>query len=176
MIKKNLHIIIALAVIATVASSYIFICANKNTSVAYPIHADVGLATREGTENQPLHTKPRTQKGSSSTPVVYESDPHTDVLANSKDAPWNADSIKIPALAGKTVYEAMLAYQASGGFTFTGREYVGLGFMLESINSKGPADGMYWFLYVNDTSAQKGASQTTLNAGDRVEWRYKDKE
>ena len=69
----------------------------------------------------------------------------------------------------------MEAYQASGGITFTGREYTGLGFFVETINGKVPADGKYWFLYVNDGSAQRGASQTTLHAGDRVEWRYQER-
>lgn len=84
--------------------------------------------------------------------------------------------VVIPTIEGKTVYEAMLAYQAVGGITFTGRDFPGLGFMLETLGGRGPESGNYWFLYINDESAQKGASQITLKAGDRVEWRYRASE
>jgi hypothetical protein len=72
----------------------------------------------------------------------------------------------------ESVLDVMRQLAASQNFAFTGREYPSLGFFVESINGKKNADGAYWFLYVNGTSSDTGASQTMLHAGDVVEWRY----
>lgn len=73
---------------------------------------------------------------------------------------------------GSKVLDAMRAIESTNNFTFTGHDYPGLGFFVDSINGKKNADGSYWFLYVNGRSSDTGASQTTLDAGDAVEWRY----
>jgi len=41
-----------------------------------------------------------------------------------------------------------------------------------SINGKKAENGHNWILYVNGKLSGTGASQTTLNAGDALEWRY----
>jgi len=123
-------------------------------------------------EGSPLHAEVVPVGG----PPVVPTEESQQKANSSKSYSWNTDVVEVPAIASKSVYESMLAYQASGGFTFSGREYVGLGFMLESINGKGPSGGKYWFLYINGISSPTGASQTTLKAGDRIEWRYKQSE
>jgi len=81
-------------------------------------------------------------------------------------------SYGIYAPMGTTVLDAMRTLASTSNFSFTGREYPSLGFFVDSINGKNNADGNYWFLYVNGRSSDTGASQTTLNAGDTIEWRY----
>ena len=71
-----------------------------------------------------------------------------------------------------TVLDAMRAASASSSFSFTDRDYASLGFFVESIEGHPNASGSYWFLYLNGTSSDTGASQTTLHDGDTVEWRY----
>ncbi len=72
----------------------------------------------------------------------------------------------------ENVLDVMRALSSTTNFTFSGRDYSSLGFFVESINGKKNSDGAYWFLYVNGTSSDTGASQTMLHAGDTVEWRY----
>ena len=71
-----------------------------------------------------------------------------------------------------TLIEAMRALAAASTFTFTGRDYPGLGFFVDSINGKKNADGMYWILYVNGIVAPTGVSATVVHAGDTIEWKY----
>ena len=73
---------------------------------------------------------------------------------------------------GDTLYDTMRTLASTTDFTFTGREYIGVGFFVESINDKKNEGGLYWILYVNGVLASHGISQTTLHVGDRVEWRY----
>lgn len=71
-----------------------------------------------------------------------------------------------------SVLDGMRTLESSSDFIFTGKEYPGMGFFVESINSKKNADGYYWFLYINGKSSEAGASQTKISAGDTIEWRY----
>lgn len=81
-------------------------------------------------------------------------------------------SYRIYVPAGATVLDAMNTLTSTGNFTFTSKEFPGMGAFIESINGKANRGGSSWFLYVNGTSSDTGASQTTLKAGDTVEWRY----
>lgn len=73
---------------------------------------------------------------------------------------------------GDTLYDTMRALSSTTNFIFTGREYIGMGFFVESINGKVSADSHYWILYKNGTRSSTGVSQTTLHAGDVAEWKY----
>lgn len=66
----------------------------------------------------------------------------------------------------------MEAYAEKSDFSFSGRDFPGLGFFVEEINGKKNANGSYWFLYVNGTSSETGVSQTRVREGDSIEWRY----
>ncbi len=77
--------------------------------------------------------------------------------------------------SGSTVLDAMRKLAASGKLAFEGREYPSLGYFVESINGKKYGGGFYWFLYINGRSSDTGASQTTLEDGDAIEWRYEKK-
>ncbi|MBI4088060.1 DUF4430 domain-containing protein [Candidatus Kaiserbacteria bacterium] len=107
--------------------------------------------------------------------------PSPDSVPQASQAAANSDttivvgehSYTVPIASDTSVLNAMNAAMATGMLTFTGREYPGLGFFIESLNGKKNADGFYWFLYVNGVSSDTGASQTLLHPGDTVEWRYK---
>ena len=74
--------------------------------------------------------------------------------------------------AEATVLDTMNELASSGDFKFTSKEFPGMGTFVESINGKAGADGFYWILYVQGTLSQTGASQTIVNPGDHIEWRY----
>lgn len=82
------------------------------------------------------------------------------------------EQYRVSVSDGSTVLDAMRELSSSTNVTFSGREYPSLGFLVESINGKKNGDGYYWFLYVNGKSSDTGVSQTELNAGDRIEWKY----
>lgn len=77
-----------------------------------------------------------------------------------------------PTHAGETVFEAMQALASAGAFSFTFKNFAGLGAFIDSIHGKYNADGFYWVYYINGASAQKGVSSIVLSPGDRIEWRY----
>ncbi len=71
-----------------------------------------------------------------------------------------------------TLLDAMHALASSSTFTFSGKNFPMLGTFVDTINGQKNSDGYYWILYLNGRTSDIGASQTTLNDGDIVEWRY----
>lgn len=71
-----------------------------------------------------------------------------------------------------TVLDAMRALASTSDFKFTGHDYTSLGFFVDSINGKKTEKSYNWMLYLNGKLSNTGASQTTLSAGDTVEWKY----
>ncbi|MEK7133819.1 MAG: DUF4430 domain-containing protein [Patescibacteria group bacterium] len=71
-----------------------------------------------------------------------------------------------------SVLNAMKTLASTNALSFSGKEFPSLGMFIDSINGRKNAGGYYWILYVNGTSSDTGASQTTLEEGDFVEWRY----
>lgn len=79
---------------------------------------------------------------------------------------------QIDITPNETVIGAMRSLASAGEFTFTSSEYPGLGEFVDSINGQKGVGGMYWILYVNDTTSASGVSATTLKTGDVIEWKY----
>lgn len=74
----------------------------------------------------------------------------------------------------ENVIDVMRTLASTTDFSFTGSETPSLGFFVESISGRKSGEGKYWFLYVNGASSPKGASQTIVRPGDRIEWRYQE--
>lgn len=75
---------------------------------------------------------------------------------------------------GATAYDLLVTAQKKGIITFTGRQFSGVGFFVESINGL-KQDGnkrMYWIYSVNGEKAHVGVSSYVLHDGDHVTWRY----
>lgn len=74
-----------------------------------------------------------------------------------------------------TVLEAMKTHQTTKpAFTFAGREFTGLGLLVESINGQSSANGFYWTLYINNTLADRGVSTAMVYPDDLITWRYQN--
>lgn len=54
------------------------------------------------------------------------------------------------------------------------KDYGGAGAFVTSINGLAGDAGHYWAFYVNGKYAQKGASQTVLTKGDKIQFIYED--
>ena len=72
----------------------------------------------------------------------------------------------------ETVIDAMRSLASTSDFSYTGKDYPGLGVFVDSINGRKNAGGMYWILYLDGTTTSSGASATVLNDSDIVEWKY----
>ena len=83
-----------------------------------------------------------------------------------------ADSFTFTATTNSTVLDAMNVLAAQGKLMFSGRDFAGLGFLVEEINGRQSADGYYWILRINGVLSEKGVSQAQITTGDIVEWRY----
>jgi len=84
----------------------------------------------------------------------------------------DSGSITFTATTASSVLDVMNTLAAEGSFSFSGRDFPGLGFFVEEMNGRKNMDGYYWILYVNGTPSQTGASQTMLSDGNTIEWRF----
>ncbi|MCE9541644.1 DUF4430 domain-containing protein [Candidatus Kaiserbacteria bacterium] len=90
------------------------------------------------------------------------------------DATLSLEGVSFGITSGQRVLDTMRSLQKDGRLSYTETEYPGLGVFIESINGKKNGGGLYWFLYVNGTPAESGASQTSIKTGDVIEWRYQN--
>ncbi len=84
----------------------------------------------------------------------------------------NNQSYPIALTEALTGLEAMQSLAAAGTLQFTGRDYPGLGFFVDSIDGIANEGGMYWVFYVNAKSATTGIASVGLSPGDTIEWKY----
>lgn len=71
-----------------------------------------------------------------------------------------------------TLESVMQERRTNGLLTYTSRLYPTLGSFVESIDGLKNEGGSYWMLYINGTLSSTGVSQTEVERGDRIEWRY----
>ncbi len=171
MYKKHFYISLIIA-IAFVMGSYILIRANKNIDpVAYVSSAAVTAPTTksvsEPTPSAVRQTQTKTPAGATTKVPETGPTPAPNVTFSVTGSSYTAF-----APAGSTVIDAMRILASTTGFFFSGKDYPSLGFFVDSINGKKAESGHNWILYVNGKLSTTGASQTTLETGDTVEWRY----
>jgi len=75
---------------------------------------------------------------------------------------------------GASVYDLMQIIRKEYPFTFSGKEYSGLGFFVEEINGvkNNTQEGRYWIYYINDKKAQAGVSNYIVQSNDIINWKY----
>ena len=143
---------------AAVASLFVYV---RSENVASSAIGTVPVAVSEATAT-PIT---RTDIVSAAVTAVTATTTHATFIVAEKE-------YTITVTQDKTVLDAMRALSAAGTFTFTGREYPGLGFFVDSIDGKKNAGGKYWVYYVNGVSATSGVSSQLVRTGDRIEWKY----
>ena len=81
---------------------------------------------------------------------------------------------KIRVKPNSSVYDAMAKAQETLDLRFDGREFSGLGFLVEEINGvrQSPRTREYWIYYINDKKANIGISAYMLQKNDVILWKY----
>jgi hypothetical protein len=74
------------------------------------------------------------------------------------------------AAEGSTLQEAMDGLQNEGAFTYSYKEYAGIGALVTSIQGRAGMNE-YWILYVNGKQSDTGISSTHIRSGDVIEWK-----
>ncbi len=97
-----------------------------------------------------------------------------DVLITSflvQDEEYN---IEIPE--GSTGYDLMQSASTQSNFTFSAKNFPGLGYFIEEINGQknDHMKGIYWIYYINGEKAKVGISNYLLTNGDIIEWKYEN--
>lgn len=79
---------------------------------------------------------------------------------------------------GSSVHDLMIIAQETSDFQFRGKEFPGLGFLIQEVNGleQSPRLGKYWIYYINGKKAEVGISVYTVNAHDSIAWKYEDEE
>lgn len=87
------------------------------------------------------------------------------------------ETYKVTIQEGSSVFDVMEMAQEQG-FSFAGREFLGIGFFVEEIEGKAqnPGERMYWIYYVNDKKAQVGVSSYIIQANDVITFKYEEME
>lgn len=78
---------------------------------------------------------------------------------------------EVEHISGMTVYDAMKVLQQKNKILFEGKEYMGLGFFVTSVNSLKNGNGKYLMYYINGQEASVGVSSYVLQEGDIIEWK-----
>ncbi len=75
------------------------------------------------------------------------------------------------ASEGVSIYQSMVYLSTQNkNFTFTSKDYSGMGMFVDSINGVQGNEGKYWVYYLNDKKASVGISKNFLKEGDTVRW------
>ena len=177
--KKYFYI--TLIIIVITMSSYILIRANKNISPAEFAATGAGATTTPSIDIEAMSTgtirksiPTPTQQTQTETTVRATTSVTETVPAPAPNTTLSVDGSSYMAFApaGSTVIDAMRILASTTGFSFSGKGYPSLGFFVDSINGKKAESGYNWILYVNGKLSGTGASETSLKAGDAIEWRY----
>lgn len=98
-----------------------------------------------------------------------------------KNADWlyatvviEGKSFDLPFLKGETILDAMTTVMNEDVFTFSGKDFSGIGFFIDSINGKKAEQGKSYILWINGKKAEVGVSGYQLVAGDVISWTYED--
>lgn len=83
-------------------------------------------------------------------------------------------SFRIPFLKGETILDAMTTAMNEDLFTFSGKDFSGIGFFVDTINGKKAERGKSYILWINGKKAEVGVSGYQLLAGDVISWTYED--
>ena len=82
-------------------------------------------------------------------------------------------SYEVKIVPGSSVYNVLEAAKEQG-FSFKGREFLGMGFFVEEVNGKAESNGqgMYWIYLVNSKKAEVGVSSYIIQPNDVITWSY----
>jgi hypothetical protein len=193
--KHKWHFAIFFCLIFIVAVSGYFSFRTPNTKIQTPKIQNTISDTVSTTQS--THNKIQIENTEEIDTTKYEKEEvqiistDVDVIPEEKQPPTEKQNIEprnpitltidgekyyTEVLEGSTVYEMMQTLTAMSvkSFSFTTKEFAGMGHFVESINGvkNDIKAGKYWIYYINGQSAQVGISNQKLNSNDIIEWKY----
>lgn len=81
---------------------------------------------------------------------------------------------QLTAPEGATLKDAMDRLQMESTFTYSFRNYSGLGALVTAINGRASTGDMVWILYVNGEKSSVGISAMRIRSGDVIEWKLEE--
>ena len=129
----------------------------------------------------PIIDTTNTQTAISSLPLKKEIKTQT-VNQVIKKIPEQKNDQSVTILAGNTTvhlsippntafYDALLQAKNAGKIEFSGKNYLGLGFMVTDIGTLHAGGGKNLLYYINGKQASIGVSSYSLKDGDIIEWK-----
>ena len=172
--KKNIALLIAIIVLGGGASYFQerFVQSNSSTAAATSASAHSSTVAEALPSEREIEVKPPATSSLHRGLTLAEKTATVTPAQFSISIAVDGKNYAVGITNEKTVEDAMETLGTTQNFSYTTREFSGLGSFVESINGKKNSNGYYWILYVNGTSSQTGISQTPLNAGDAFEWRF----
>lgn len=110
-----------------------------------------------------------------STPVFKEKKPEDKNLVKTKFNIYIDTKVLeyyVSVKPGSNIHDAMQKLASTHDFEFSGKNFSGMGFFVESINGMKNSMSMNWVYYINGSYATVGISGYTLKEGDTIEWKY----
>ncbi len=148
---------IIIGIILIVWGGFLFF---KKDEVAQSVEVNSNYEeTYEDFKNTP---KPTEIKKASDKKINYL---HADTIIEGK-------TISLKFTAGDTLLDSLTIAKNEGILFFRGKEFSGLGTMVEEINGKKAENGYSWIYYINGKEATVGVSSYILKEGDVIEWKY----
>jgi len=82
-------------------------------------------------------------------------------------------TINLQSTPNTTFYDALVQAKNDGKITFSGKNYLGLGFFVTDIGTLHSGNGKNLLYYINGKEASVGVSSYLLKNGDFIEWKLK---
>jgi len=117
-------------------------------------------------DNQKTNLNTNTNSSTTNTSTQKQTIPVTFIISN--------QTYKTNILPNTNVYQAMQQLQTENKITFSGKNYAGMGFFVDTINKIENINktNQYWIYYINGKSANVGISNYIINSKDIIEWKY----
>jgi hypothetical protein len=176
--RRNI-LIVSGAVIAlnAVAAAVLFLWPVTDSAVPVSEHA-VELVTEEETDPDTVATTTDTVTVEAVS-VQYKETP-APILEHTEESQALGEPLtlepqttyKLDVTEAGTVLDVMDRAVAGGTFSYQGRTYSGIGVFVEEVGGLKNAKGMYWILYINGETSDKGVSSARVVPGDVIMWNY----
>ena len=161
------HIFIFISLLTLLLAGF-FIARNATPPTTVQ-NATISQATTTPTPDQ---NTPDTISRTPLPPVESPSQPTRQESLQRVTVLIDTTTLSVPLATEQSVMDVMETARTLRLLDFTSKEYPGMGRFIESINGRKGADGLYWILYINNTSSDVGASAALVRPGDVIEWKF----
>jgi hypothetical protein len=178
--RRNI-LIVSGAVLAlnTIAAAVLFMWPVNHETIPLPENSDEVVTEPEEfapgahattTETATESVAPTESMGEEVPPVyttTEDTEGPSEVMLEGPQTTYTLDVMEMG-----TVLEVMDKAVAEGVFSYRGRTYPGIGVFVEEVGGLKNEKGMYWILYINGETSDRGVSSARVVPGDVITWNY----